>query len=367
MGYSLRLAPIARLLAAGVLAAGCVCLSPAVQGGEKVRFSDGNRIPVKPDSLTKRGLENPFGSSLDRDSSLGGVPAAPFSPAAAPSRTLTPKEKDLIDQRENWMQRSMDDLSISEKTANEAFGVRDYKAEKTDSRPKSDMQKYFDKADEKVKLSESESLETSHAKESALKTLGDPKEMSSTERTDPLAAPGMARDPSALGASGGIGLSGAPGSLFEPGHMSMRNSFGEPDLAAGPRFNNRASDLLQERKARIAGFREVMNVGSSGAAKGDLLQGSMDPVNFHPDLTRDVMDPVTPLNLSGVLSGAKVTFSDSLRPVGLGAGLPRSGALDDLLIKGQGSVSVAPSFVPINQPRHLAPSPLVLEMPKRNF
>ena len=349
------------------MAASCVCLALALQGGEKVRFSDGNRVPVKPDSLIKRGLENPFGGSLDRDSSLGGVPAAPFSPTATPSRALTPKEKDLIDQRDNWMQRSMDELSITEKTANEAFGVRDYKAEKTDLRPKSDMERYFDKADEKVKLGESEALDASHAKESALRTLGNSREVSSLEPTTSLAVPGMARDPAALGVSGGIGFASGPGLLLDQDHTSMRSSFKEPELGASPRLDNRASDLLQERKARMANFREVMNGGSIGGAKGDLLRSSMDPVNFHPDLTRDVMDPVAPMSFSSVLSGTKASFSDSLRPVGMGTATSRPGGLDSLLTKGQSSVSIAPSIVPASQPRRMAPSPLVIEMPKRNF
>lgn len=199
-----------------------------------------------------------------------------------------------------------------------------------------------------------------------MKTFREPKETSAMEVGSSFSPSGMARDPFSSGVSGRAALSGGPGFALEPQRMNMQDSLGEPTLAGSPRLNERAADLLQDRKARMDAFREVMNGGAVGSSKVNPLSGLTDPVNLHPDLTRDVMDPVMPVDLSGALSGTKATFSDSLRPVGVGSGFARSTVLDDLT-KGQGSVSIAPSFVPINQPRRLAPSPLVLEMPKRNF
>jgi hypothetical protein len=97
-----------------------------------------------------------------------------------------------------------------------------------------------------------------------------------------------------------------------------------------------------------------------------LTPGVLDPVNLHPDLTRQEINPVISQSANPATPATKVSFSDSVRGLTAPATLPRAGALEGLNLPVLAPSTFTPSLAPVTEMRKPL-SPLVIEIPKRTF
>ena len=122
-----------RLLACGPVVTMLLAGSLAVLAGErqrtKVLFSDSKAPSLLPEAATQSPLLSKSPGLFEPGDSLGGVAAPPFgSPSVGPGTLLPLPDRNTLERDRNWLQRSMDSISITDESAAKAFGVRDYGA-----------------------------------------------------------------------------------------------------------------------------------------------------------------------------------------------------------------------------------------------
>jgi hypothetical protein len=373
-----RMSRVSRAAAVVVLAVAAGALSGRVLAaekvrGQKVRFSDSKESPAMPDGA-KKDRSSSFGGLLDRNSSLGGVEAVPFSSVYTPSskpadKGLTSRERDLLDQRNNWMQLNPDDFGLTEKSASKAFGVREYSLEDFQNQRqqrKGDLQRYVDKLDEKSRKEQDKAEAVSSEKSSSYLSGGDLAKPDKGESTRERTEFGQGREATGLGLTEfgiltrlddkwfGRNRDTSPDSLVKSGMLNLfRDGFRAPGLN---RFQpDRADGMLK----RPTGELDANSISKP-------LLGALDPVNFQPDLTRQQLNPIIGQTINQASQAATVNLSDSLRPLGPAALFTRPGVVDGLNLGVATPPITATPGLPL-QPQKDRFSPAMFEIPKRPF
>jgi hypothetical protein len=346
-------------------------VSCTLWAGDTVRFSDGTAPPFLPEDAKK---EKPrrLGGLLDQDSSLSGVAAPPFSsvlPSSSRSslKRLTPREREVLDQRKNWMLLGPDDVSLTEKNANRAFGVKEYSLEDLENsseRQKGELERYIEKMDDKNRKPQDKDEARSGADrggEGGKETRSGGAEQTAAT----VSSTTMARE------MGTVVLSDLPdirlsSSSSDLGRAPSRELFGQGSVSA---LFKATPSLLGTKRTPLNPGGELQQ-GSGADRLGSLLPnltpGVLDPVNLHPDLTRQEINPVISQSANPATPATKVSFSDSVRGLTAPATLPRAGALEGLNLPVLAPSTFTPSLAPVTEMRKPL-SPLVIEIPKRTF
>lgn len=353
----------------------CALLTMA-HAGEKVRFSD----TKNPASASQNPLlrpdrsESPFGGLLDRGSSLSGVTAPPFAPPnQAPVKPLTPRERELLEKRARWIERSPDDISINEKNANDAMGVRDYSLDSLND-PESlspelggtDLGK-SPKPTEQQLLRQREELK-------AKKQGGDPDRDDQTNSRDP-----DRRDTSIdfnkemphFEADMSVTKSPEPESFLYISRELERDSMATRSASGGGitgmmRTTDRPSFMTKAAEARSEEFKKLLGSAPGESAVPGLKLGGLDSISFQSDLTRKELNPVVVGGPAKASPGLQPSLAETVRPFS-----PPSSAAgsftESLLPRAAAPALGAPMLSPIQDRRVMERSPLVLDAPKRTF
>jgi hypothetical protein len=346
-----------------------------LDAGETIRFSDDRATP-RIEYGTKKDHISPFDNMLDRDSSLSSVPALPFSPATPSARPLTAKEKQLLKTRTEWIKRKVEDVSLTQKNANQAFGVREYSVDDLKQKPKGNLLQYVEQVDEsrrQQKYSASTGAGTgADSKEEGERVLSNDPEEPSEDNPPPSSAS------EAVGLEDGTrdkdsGVSGLmlrgreTGGLFEESRESFRSVLGQSSSSL---LKGSASGLspLRQESARAVEFRKILNFNPGDGSSATPAPGVAvtDPINFHPDLTRQEINPIIGRTTLDAGATQPRFSSESLQPV-TSFGLSRPGLVESAPFRPAAPSLSGPSFPGIQQPetRRPQPPPLVLEFPRR--
>ncbi|MCZ7636619.1 MAG: hypothetical protein M5U12_11695 [Verrucomicrobia bacterium] len=360
---------------------------------EQVIFSDPKSKaspPAESQSKVKRsqGWENPF-SNLKPGNSLQGITAPPFAPPSslAPSRSpLTPRERELLMERRDWILRSPGSGADTELDVNRAFGVREHSVEGNTSEstaPKGDLLRYYER------------LESSD-------TPGAPQ-----PGTDPLRNP-----------AGPLGLGSAPGrdGYRPPGERSLEPRVSAPAFLAGPnpgarepgqeansgirawvdnpfqrdRPSGREASSPDRRTVRaqfldsphspgvapgpspeteLTGVARLLGANPIVSPVSELSITSLDPVTAYPDPTREALNPVVVSpgrNLSGPLVPQDLLAAESLeRRPNLAPSAAARGPLENPFQSMSGAIGGSESTV--GGKRKLHSIKAQLELPGRSF
>lgn len=347
--------------------------------GEGVTFSDkwSERRPAtqRPGAGKRLSFENPFGSFSSGSSSLNGIAAPPFSP---PQGTpLSPRERELLQQRRDWIMQTTDDRLGNREEVNRALGVRDYSpdpSKKESEEDKGTLIRYYEKleaAETAPGLSLRSPPENDTTTRDSLSPLGldgtprapgsdpfrsslDPSRSSpGSPRLNDIAATGVRGD-SLTPATRQFGLWERPfenaSSDSRRPSLAFRTSLGADGTAEGP-----------------SGIERVLGGAPAVSPVAPLSRGpltSLDPVTTYPDPTREALNPVvaspatslgSPLQASGSALGRPMLASpvSPLRNLGAGA-------------RGPGEMFGSPAAAS-SSPRTLNSMKLQLEMPRRGF
>jgi hypothetical protein len=361
------------LLASGLVSSLLAADPPA---REKVRFSDSKPASLPSELSVRRSNDRGMDGVLDRGSSLGAVTAIPFRPSPSTSgRVLSPKEKEELEKRSNWLDRGNDDQSLSDKSVHEALGVNSLDQDPYASqRSKGSIERYFDRAVERdqkeVKELRKENESTgrdSRADQDLVGSVGTgsdaglPGAMDRGERMERSDRPGQMADYRELGSSGF--------SAHDPmgARESVRDSLSDTRAKFSMNGSRSFFGAEQTSKMRTDEFKKnILGQSPSDSPLGNPLGKGSDPVNLVGDLTRQSLNPVMGEAFSG---GAKVSFSDPT--VGGGIAKPSVGSGFAEMLSGPGSslvpVGAGPVIAPMFEPRKIHSSPTVLDIPRRSF
>jgi len=325
---------------------------------EKIQFSDpADNFTIPTQDVDGVLSKKPF-ESLNRESSMSGVitPNLTLPNRPAPSGGLDPRMIELyqrrLDERRNWIFQRPDDAE-NELTLEERFGVRD-NSRIGGSRSRSVLMEFFETPSRKS--SSSRSPDSSRDE---------------MERNSPLNSwdSGSRFSETGSGARGPADVSGAGRSsnplfgseLNNPG-FSVQGGFMapdpmRPDASLDPAFRaNRGRE--GEKLSRADEFRKLLVI-QNGI---NPLAAGFDPINLRVDVTRQALNPVTPVGLDLPVVGAGV-----LAAPGAATSIGRDTSLLEPNARLAGSSSLAPAVpTPAASPRQLR-QPAVLEMPRRKF
>lgn len=345
-----------------------------VWAGEGVTFS-GRRPDPRPAATSRTPgsrltIQSPLNSFGPGASSLQAIPAPPFAaPRALP---LSPRERELMEQRRDWIMQSSENRLDSRDEVNRAFGVRDYdpdtaaKKKKESETDKGTLTRYY----EKLEAEESAPAEPGHSK---------------PEETDSLSPMGL--EP--LPAYGGYDSYLSPGNRAGAGNDPMSPRLN--DISAGLRSDpfgaaaREAGRWPQPFEAERPGSRKPSfsfqsGTGGESAAQPSsverLLGGnpidttvsrgpvsSLDPVTAYPDPTREALNPVIAPPVTSL--GSPLQADGSVRDRSLA--VSPSSALRDLggspLRSSFGAISTGPRV----ERRTLNSMKVQLDAPRRSF
>jgi len=349
----------------------CFC---SLWAGEKVRFSDSKESPTMPQA-EKKDRSSSFGGLLDKDDSLGGVTAVPFSSVYTPSskpaaRGLTARERDLLDRRGNWIQMTPDDFALSEKSADRAFGVRGFSLEDLQERReprRGDLQRYLEKMDEQSRK-EQEKAEADLSGKGLWPFLG-----SDLTRVGKDGSSGEGIETSRVRQAMGLELLDLGSWTRLDDRWFGRNRDFSPDSLV----QSGLSDLFKGG-LRPPGLNRFQPIGLEAADRkpvADLganelaspLQGALDPVNLQPDLTRQQLNPVVAPPINQAKEAATVNLSEFLRPLGPAGLFTRPTVTDGLSLGGIGVSPITATPVLPPGPHKADFSRARFEIPKRPF
>lgn len=361
--------------ALGCLAGTLVALSAAA--GEGVTFSDkwsDRRPATQPGRETGRrfSLENPFGSFNSGSSSLHGIAAPPFSP---PEPTpLSPRERELLEQRRDWIMQTPGDRMRDSDAVNRAFGVREYAPEtskKESDTEKGTLLRYYEK------------LQATDA--AAAKVVRAPADSATTDSLSPLGLGGAPRfgaprpfrsslEPArgSLGAPrlNDIAANGFRGESLTPDDRQLgrwerpfepSSSERRPSLAFGPAESAAES-------GELTGIQRVLGAAPLAGPVTPLNRGpitSLDPVTTYPDPTREALNPVVSSPVGGL--GSPLQAGPGTRDRSLTM-TPSAGLRDLGNNPLRGSSEIFGSAAPASSSsRTLNSMKVQLEMPRRSF
>lgn len=346
-----------------LLAGGCA----GALAGERVTFSNAEQRPNTPVADPRKAkpgrsysIENPFENFGRKGSSLDGVTAPPFAPTVSlpePQLPLTDKERRLLDQRQNWIFRSTDDIQRDQEDAHRVFGVEQFEdnggGQKSEG-GKGKLVEFYER------LSKSEQ-EANDALTDKVRT-----SIRSNRSPRPGRYPGDAgrgEGPDADGQGGSfvrgdesegslapvrpMGLGGfdsGPGSEFERGFTGGDRMGRDFDTRSA---NDRPDWLKAALERNDVLGQSAVSAGPLGAGDGlaaGELRGinrilgsspignplsSLDPVAAYPDPTREAMNPVLgrPLanSMRPALSGPLMQSDAPARSLSLGGPSPLFG------------------------------------------
>ncbi len=313
---------------------------------------------------------------LDRGSSLGAVTAIPFRPSPSTSgRVLSPKEKEEMEKRSNWLDQGNEDHSLNDKSVHEALGVSSLDQDPYASqRSKGSIERYFDRAVERdqkevKELRKENELAGRDSKldQDLVGSVGTgpegglPGAMDRAERTERSDRPGQMSDYRELGGNGPT--------VHDPmgARESVRESFSDTRAKFSMNGSRTFYNSEQTSKMRTDEFKKnILGQSPSDSPLGNPLGKGSDPVNLVGDLTRQSLNPVMGEAFSG---GAKVSFSDPTA----GGGIAKPGVSSGFaeMLSGPSSslapLGAGPVIAPVFEPRKLHSSPTVLEIPRRSF
>jgi hypothetical protein len=350
-----------------------LCLSLAA--GEKVRFSDGNGPISSPDAAFRGPkTSDPFGGLLDRDSSVSGVGAVPFSAVRSPSsKAGKARDRDALDKRLDWIRRTTDDIGLSDKNAGRAFGVRDYGLEESTKDPKAGAEAFLDGAEAIGREDLTKLAKDPSGKNPSLAPAAERPLQVETDSLSGLEGFEAMKDFAGPGFTGLSDPARFAGGFVEREHDLVRESLirqGGPMSGFMLPNARLAPAVRQDRQKRTEEFNKLLGVTPEGGPAANLLGGILDPVNIHPDLTRQGINPVVGTSAKELNAAANPMFSDSLRPLGTPNPFLRPGMLNSASASAVGPPPLLnPNAAPVAEPRKPPQpiAPLIFDMPRRAF
>ena len=343
-----------------------VCIVAAsVMGGEKVRFSDDQGSGSDQNTGTQRGsrlMNDPWGGL--RSSSRGsmeGVAAAPFS-FSTPGRSLTPQDRELLDQKKNWMFQTSEDFGLTDKSANRAFGVREADAE---SGPSTGV---FSSSSH----SDSMSRFLTSSRQAAPSTTSAPLKSSLDEPSfSDLGAPGSLPGESLLNATSGPNVSSRPDlsqSLSDgrqrTGGLGVFESLSGVGNAATP-----FSRGLDRPLAGSSGLAERSQIGTGlfSAPVMDPLSGSLGSIGEALDPTSRPLNPILPSGPAASMATTIPGFSDFSSTLAAPNAPSRSRLADTFRQSSFSAPGVGFGVRPNRESPSIRNATAVLPMPRRAF
>ncbi|MBE7501724.1 MAG: hypothetical protein HS113_15755 [Verrucomicrobiales bacterium] len=350
--------------------------SPAAESQSKVKRS--------------QGWENPF-SNLRPGNSLQGITAPPFAPPSslAPSRSpLTPRERDLLMERRDWILRAPGSEADSELDVNRAFGVREHGVEGNASEstaPKGDLLRYYER------------LESSDTPPGApqpgadpLRNSAGPLSLTSTPGRDGYRPPGeRSLEPRvsapAFLANPNTG-SREPGQEANSGIRAWVDNPFQRDRSSGRESSSATSDRsvlsslapltapgvapAASPETELTGVARLLGANPIVSPVSELsISSSLDPVTAYPDPTREALNPVmaSPTrNLSGPLLPQDLLAAESLeRRPNLAPSATARGPLENPFQSMSGAIKGSDSTV--GGKRKLHSIKAQIELPGRSF
>ena len=327
--------------------------------GKKIIFSGegGEGLPQQPPD--EKYFSRPF-ELLERGNSFSGVVeplAAPF-PGSHPSAPRNTRLWELfekkLEQKKNWVYGRPEDWG-RQPTLEEMFGLRESQTNAGGRKSRNGLAAFFEDREQDHKPS-------SRRNEKALGDL------------NTIESEGNSRLGTEYDARHRINDGSWTAGAFEPNRIVVAG-FSVSDGTFNPTPNQgRLSDFAgvsrdaffgreRQQEARSNDFRRLL-VSPSGI---NPLARGFDPINLRVDMTRQELNPITPLGLNHGLSGSSASSLDPLRAL---AGPPGRGSLtgiEDFSTKVLGPSSLSPAVGAPVEPRYSQPSPVVLEFPKRKF
>jgi len=352
-------------------------MAAAAWAGEGVTFSDKRSAPRSATSSRSAGrrlaIENPLGSLDPGASSLQGFAAPPF--AAPRPGPISPRERELREQRRDWIMQAPDSRLRNNDEVNRAFGVRDYspenstkEKEKESDQNKGALIRYYEK------LESAESTPSTAAGATAEK-----------ETTDSLSPLGLERPPQYyMGSEGRLG----PGEISGGDPMAVRlndisaglrnDPFGEAARQAGrwpkpfevDRGGARRPALSfqsgtgGEIAGQPSGVERLLGASPIDNPVGRGSVSSLDPVTAYPDPTREALNPIVAPPVTSLGSPLQAGAAMRDRPLAVSP----SSVMRDLGGNSlRGALGPASSAASLNQRRTLQSIKVQLDAPRRNF
>jgi hypothetical protein len=360
---------------------------------EQVIFSDPKTkatAPAESQSKVKRsqGWENPF-SNFKPGSSLQGITAPPFAPPSslAPSRSpLTPRERDLLLERRDWILRSPGSNSDTELDVNRAFGVREHSVEggaTENTAPKGDLLRYYER------LEASDTAGAANPAADSLRNPAAPLGLTSTPGNGGYRSPGewsleprvsepgfLANpnpNPAETGEEANSGIRAWRDNPFQRDRSSGRES----SFPAGDRSVLSSLTPLTapgvspagQPNAELTGVARLLGVNPIVSPVSELSITSLDPVTAYPDPTREALNPVVvspTRNLSGPLVPQDLLAAESLgRRPNLAPSAAARGPLENPFQSMSGAIKGSETGV--GSKRKLHSIKAQLDLPGRSF
>jgi hypothetical protein len=344
-----------------------LCLAGPVNAGEEVHFSDSStNLPPSTSVKTASPLRRLFDIFLGHNNSMGPVVARPFMPMepVAP-RPLTPRERQALDQKKNWMFNDAQDAGISDKSAAEAFHVRGEQwgetSAQTPSTPGGSIVRYVEK---------SRTDQTS--KQSSFPTPDNEGDFLNAARSD--LSPNF-KDPDLGGPAGMFSTRGS--SLGVDSSASYRAPSDQSDSWSG-----RVQRALMDSFTSTSGNSGMGQSGPNRTAVDDLFstrsvvgnalandmspaRNLADPLSLSPDRTKEALNPVVGSRTSDLAGSAR--FGEVLNNLPNASGVIRSRLDGSLSSPAISSSEGTFKSISAPQPSRIQTTPLVLDVPRRTF
>jgi hypothetical protein len=370
---------------AGRLAMAAVVLGTfTALAADKVTFSDSNKSKdpadvAKPASKASRSFQNPFESTGPKGSSLQGVTAPPFSPSAPSESTpspLTARERQMLEDRRDWIMRTPGNGSYSERDVNRALGVKEYDAgaNASKSADKGWLMRYYEQGQSSKNASTKGLPETMRTQPMGLESSGRNGNRSLTTKDSANWSQSGERaldmQESVTGLPGGLEKSAADHDWMQASRMGSAKS---------PRFDaprNLGLDLDPEitgpnalQGQQLQGITKILGrdpIQSTLPSSASLLDTGLGSVNAYPDSTRNALNPVVAKPAADNKVPFQPGFAAGERPE-KSLQLKSSAVLDGLGANSYfAPVPEKPADVPLVQQRGVHSMKTQIEMPRRS-
>ena len=306
-------------------------------------------------------MNDPWGGLRSSRGSMEGVAAAPFS-FSTPGRSLTTQDRELLDQKKNWMFQTSEDFGLTDKTANRAFGVREAG---TENGPDSSVFSSSSHSDSMSRFLTSSRQADPPKPSDPLKS-----SLNETPLSD-LGSPGMLPGESLLNATAGPNSSSRPDwnrSLLDSRErtsgLGMFDSLSGVGNAATP--FNRGLDRGVSGSSSLA-ERSQIGTGLFSSQVNDPLSGSLSSIGEALDPTSRPLNPILP---SGPPAGMATTipgFSDFSSTLATPNAPSRSRLADAFRQSSFSASGVASGVRPTRDRPTIRNTTTVIPMPKRAF
>ncbi|MBM3841423.1 MAG: hypothetical protein FJ398_26435 [Verrucomicrobia bacterium] len=345
------------VLVAGVL---FLCLTGVVTAGEKIQITEGTEKIDLPSRVPKDDL---FSKPLDFLKSRGGGGGS-LIPDLPPPVQTSPLNKDRLDKTD-WLKSTSGNFD-KDAILKQIFGVREYKYENLEKRPKGSLDDSWGGTSDRETQKSPGSLLDRPLSRRELEW--DRKDMAADpfSRLRERSQTGSGIDEeSNNGSIADLNLNNLlhPTQVTDPFSRMPGGMLRSPDARGPGQFYNRTitsqSGRTREQELRALEFEKLLKGPSA------IQKPVNDPINALTDRTRQEINPVKGTRLDNSV-GPAISAIGAESSAGFGRA-SRPSFLDNLNTKVLGSSSLTPSIVAPAPARITEAKPPVLEIPRRKF